>query len=103
MQDTEENRWLLLDMARAMGGYGYDEMWWADVYEPDDLEYSAPDLYEAFSEPPRPYGRGFRAFRRDDCFRHGYMTSYEVTPRFRGLLHAHVVLPVGRLAWPGDI
>ena len=48
MQDTEENRWLLLDMARAMGGYGYDEMWWADVYEPDDLEYSAPDLYEAF-------------------------------------------------------
>lgn len=24
MQDTEENRWLLLDMARAMGGYGYD-------------------------------------------------------------------------------
>lgn len=54
-------------------------------------------------EPPRPYGRGFRAFRRDDCFRHGYMTSYEVTPRFRGLLHAHVVLPVGRLAWPGDI
>ena len=25
MQDTEENRWLLLDMARAMGGYGYDE------------------------------------------------------------------------------
>ena len=23
-------------------------MWWADVYEPDDLEYSAPDLYEAF-------------------------------------------------------
>mgnify|MGYP000189349130 CR=1 FL=1 len=54
-------------------------------------------------EPPRPYCRGFRAFRRDDCFRHGYMTSYEVTPRFRGLLHAHVVLPVGRLAWPGDI
>ena len=49
MQDTEENRWLLLDMARAMGGYGYDEMWWADVYEPDDLEYSAPDLYEAFA------------------------------------------------------
>lgn len=48
MQDTEENRWLLLDMARAMGDYGYDEMWWADVYEPDDLEYSAPDLYEAF-------------------------------------------------------
>ena len=48
MQDTEENRWLLLDMARAMGGYGYDEMWWADVYEPDDLEYSEPDLYEAF-------------------------------------------------------
>lgn len=43
------------------------------------------------------------AFRRDDCFRHGYMTSYEVTPRFRGLLHAHVVLPVGRLALPGDI
>ena len=41
MQDTEENRWLLLDMARAMGGYGYDKMWWADVYEPDDLEYSA--------------------------------------------------------------
>ena len=35
MQDTEENRWLLLDMARAMGGYGYGEMWWADVYEPD--------------------------------------------------------------------
>ena len=33
MQDTEENRWLLLDMARAMGDYGYDEMWWADVYE----------------------------------------------------------------------
>lgn len=28
MQDTEENRWLLLDMARAMGGYGYGEMWW---------------------------------------------------------------------------
>ena len=56
-----------------------------------------------YSEPPRPYCRGFRAFRRDDCFRHGYMTSYEVTPRFRGLLHAHVVLPVGRLAWPGDI
>lgn len=27
MQDTEESRWLLLDMARAMGGYGYDEMW----------------------------------------------------------------------------
>lgn len=25
MQDTEENRWLLLDMARAMGSYGYDE------------------------------------------------------------------------------
>ncbi len=25
MQDTEENRWLLLDMARVMGGYGYDE------------------------------------------------------------------------------
>lgn len=25
MQDTEEDRWLLLDMARAMGGYGYDE------------------------------------------------------------------------------
>lgn len=48
MRDTEENRWLLLDMARAMGGYGYDEMWWADVYEPDDLEYSAPTLYEAF-------------------------------------------------------
>lgn len=48
MQDTEENRWLLLDMARAMGDYGYDEMWWADVYEPDDLEYSAPDLHEAF-------------------------------------------------------
>lgn len=48
MQDTEENRWLLLDMARAMGDYGYDEMWWADVYESDDLEYSAPDLYEAF-------------------------------------------------------
>lgn len=48
MQDTEEGRWLLLDMARAMGGYGYDEMWWANVYEPDDLEYSAPDLYEAF-------------------------------------------------------
>lgn len=48
MQDTEENRWLLLDMARAMGGYGYDEMQWADVYEPDDLEYSAPDMYERF-------------------------------------------------------
>ncbi|MBV3807424.1 MULTISPECIES: hypothetical protein [Bifidobacterium] len=48
MQDTEENRWLLLDMARAMGGYGYDEMWWADVFEPDELEYSAPDLYEKF-------------------------------------------------------
>lgn len=57
----------------------------------------------AIGEPPRPYGRGFCAFRRDDCFRHGYMTSYEVTPRFRGLLHAHVVLPVGKLAWPGDI
>lgn len=49
MRDTEENCWLLLDMARAMGGYGYDEMWWADVYEPDDLEYSAPTLYEALS------------------------------------------------------
>lgn len=49
MQDTEENRWLLLDMARAMGDYGYDEMWWADVYEPDDLEHSAPDLYEALA------------------------------------------------------
>ena len=24
MRDTEENCWLLLDMARAMGGYGYD-------------------------------------------------------------------------------
>ena len=48
MRDTGENRWLLLDMARAMGGYGYGEMWWADVYEPDDLEYSVPDLYEAF-------------------------------------------------------
>ena len=31
MQDTEENRWLLLDMARAMGGYGYDEMWRANA------------------------------------------------------------------------
>lgn len=48
MQDTEENRWLLLDMAKAMGGYGYDEMWWADTHEPDDLEYSAPELYEQF-------------------------------------------------------
>ena len=48
MQDTEQNRWILLDMARAMGGYGYDEMWWADVFEPDELEYSAPDLYEKF-------------------------------------------------------
>lgn len=61
MQDTEENRWLLLDMARAMGGYGYDEMWWADVYEPDDLEHSAPDLYEVFihsadyDPKPSPY------------------------------------------------
>ena len=27
MQDNEENCWLLLDMARAMGGHGYDEMW----------------------------------------------------------------------------
>ena len=54
-------------------------------------------------EPPRPYGRGFRAFRRDDCFRHGYMTSYEVMPRFRGLLHARCRSSVGRLAWPGDI
>lgn len=54
-------------------------------------------------EPPRPYGRGFRAFRRDDCFRHGYMTSYEVMPRFRGLLHARRRSSVGRLAWPGDI
>lgn len=26
MQDNEENRWLLLDMARAMGSYGYNEM-----------------------------------------------------------------------------
>ena len=41
MQDTEENRWLLLGMARAMGDYGHDEMWWADVYEPDDLKHSA--------------------------------------------------------------
>lgn len=48
MQNTEQNRWILLDMARAMGGYGYDEMWWADVFEPDELEYSAPDLYEKF-------------------------------------------------------
>lgn len=48
MQDNEENRWLLLDMARAMGSYGYNEMWWADVFEPDELEYSAPDLYEQF-------------------------------------------------------
>ena len=32
-----------------MGDYGYDEMWWADVYEPDDLEHSAPDLYEALA------------------------------------------------------
>ena len=55
------------------------------------------------SEPPRPYGRGLRAFRRDDCFRHGYMTSYEVMPRFRGLLHARRRSSVGRLAWPGDI
>ena len=54
-------------------------------------------------EPPRPYGRGFRAFRRDDCFRHGYMTSYEVMPWFRGLLHARRRSSVGRLAWPGDI
>ena len=50
MQDTLESRRLLLDMARAMGGYGYDEMAWADVYEPDDLEYSAPDLYRALVE-----------------------------------------------------
>lgn len=68
-----------------------------------DMERLGLQLTTFNSEPPRPYGRGFRAFRRDDCFRHGYVTSYEVTPRFRGLLHAHVVLPVGRLALPGDI
>lgn len=72
MQDTEENRWLLLDMARAMGGYGYDEMAWADVYEPDDLEYSAPGLYERFVDSPdydpdahwvrrKEYGAGFES------------------------------------------
>ena len=68
--------------------------------------YRTCDLNERVlkpSEPPRPYGRGFRAFRRDDCFRHGYMTSYEVMPRFRGLLHARRRSSVGRLAWPGDI
>lgn len=72
MRETEENRWLLLDMARAMGSYGYDEMWWADVYEPDDLEYSVPDLYQAFVESSdydpdarwvrrKEYGTGFES------------------------------------------
>lgn len=77
MRDTEENCWLLLDMARAMGGYGYDEMWWADVYEPDDLEYSAPTLYEAFVHSDdydpgahwvrrKEYGDGFESVKDDD-------------------------------------
>lgn len=72
MQDTEETRWLLLDLARALGGYGYDEMAWADVYEPDDLEYSAPDLYRTFVESAdydpdarwirrKEYGAGFES------------------------------------------
>ena len=74
-----------------------------DTFAATVAESARVDMERIGREPPRPYGRGFRAFRRDDCFRHGYMTSYEVTPRFRGLLHAHVVLPVGRLAWPGDI
>lgn len=72
MKDTKENRWLLLDMARAMGGWGYDEMQWADIYEPDDLEYSAPDLYEQFIQSSdydpqahwirrREYGEGYES------------------------------------------
>lgn len=69
----------------------------------EDVVVCCAESCEILGEPPRPYGRGFRAFRRDGCFRRGCMTSYGVTPRFRGLLHAHVVLPVGRLAWPGDI
>ena len=31
-------------------------------------------------EPPRPDGRGFRVLRRNECFRHGYMTSYGSCP-----------------------
>ena len=72
MQDNEENRWLLLDMARAMGSYGYNEMWWAGVFEPDELEYSAPDLYEQFINSTdynpeahwvrrREYGNGYES------------------------------------------
>lgn len=35
-----------------VNGYGYDEMWWADVYEPDDLEYSAPTcMRRSFTQP----------------------------------------------------
>lgn len=72
MKNTRETRWLLLDMARAMGGYGYDGMQWADVYKPDDLEYSAPDLYERFIQSAdydpdahwvrrKEYGGGFES------------------------------------------
>lgn len=80
MQNTEQNRWILLDMARAMGGYGYDEMWWADVFEPDELEYSAPDLYEKFVNSSdydpaahwfrrKEYGVGFESVTDRACWR----------------------------------
>lgn len=70
---------------------------------PSGNRRSRPAHRRGRCEPPRPYGRGFRAFRRDDCFRHGYMTHTGVMPRFWGLLHARHQSSVGRSVWPGDI
>ncbi|OZG51882.1 hypothetical protein CLV65_0224 [Pseudoscardovia suis] len=55
------------------------------------------------SEPPRPYGRGFQFFGRDDCLGVGYTALMSGRAPVPGITPCSAPSSVGRSAWPGDI